>query len=138
MSKIFLETSVFIRYFTGDDEKKFADCVHLLKIIEEGKLRPYTSNIVIFEILFILTRVYKFPKKNVSKDVQKILSMRNLTLIEKTDTKQAIKIFNESNVKYPDCLIAAQIPKGVRLVSYDEDFRKLKVLIATPAELILT
>jgi len=39
-------------------------------------------------------------------------------------------------VKYGDCLIATQIPKGVTLVSYDKDFDKLGVGRKEPAELL--
>ncbi len=136
MEKIFLETSIFIRYFTADDEKKFKDCFHLLEIIEkEGKFRSYTSNIVILEILFVLTRVYKFSKKEVLGGIQKILSLRNLTLVEKTSTKAALGLYKKYNIKYADCLIATQVPKDTKLVSYDEEFLKIKTLaVTTPAD----
>lgn len=130
MDKVFLETSFFIRYFTGDDKSKFKDCVRLLEIVESGRLRPYTSNIVIFEILFVLARIYEFSKKEVLEAMQKILALRNLTLIEKTNSKVAIKIFGKVNVKYPDCLIATQIPQGAKIVTYDEDFTKLPGITA--------
>ena len=135
--KVFLETSIFIRYFTADDKKKFKDCVHLLELIEKGaKVRPYTSNIVLLEILFVLTRVYKFSKKEVLEAVQKILNLRNLTLIEKTNTKEAMKTFQRLNIKYADCLIATQVPAGATIVSYDADFSKIKNLsVALPGEL---
>lgn len=136
MDKIFLETSVFIRYFTADDKKKFKDCLHLLELIEKGaKIRPYTSNIVILEILFVLTRVYKFSKKEVLEATGKILDLRNLTLIEKTNTREAIKIFQRLNIKFPDCLIATQVPKNTKIVTYDGDFSKIKLIEAiTPSE----
>lgn len=129
VDKVFLETSVFIRYFTADDKKKFKDCVHLLEIIEKGgKIRPYVSNIVILEILFVLTRVYKFSKKEVLGGIQKILDLRNLTLIEKTNTREAIETFQRLNIKFPDCLIATQVPRSSKIVTYDEDFSKIKNL----------
>lgn len=137
MDKIFLETSVFIRYFTADEPKKFKDCVKLLETIENGKLRPYTSNIVIFEILFVLTRLYRFSKEEVLDGIKKILGIRNLTLIEATNTKEALKLFEKYNIKYPDCLIATQVPAGVKLVSYDADFSRIgKLNIVTPAEFL--
>jgi len=125
VDKLFLETSIFIRYFTEDDPRKFQDCVRLLEIIEKGKLRPYTSNIVVFEILFVLTRIYQFSKKDVIEAIKKILTLRNLALIEKTNTKRAIKLFEKYSIKFPDCLISTQIPQGVKIVTYDDDFKKI-------------
>ena len=125
MDKLFLETSIFIRYFTEDDPRKFQDCVRLLEIIEKGKLRPYTSNIVVFEILFVLTGIYQFSKKDVIEAIKKILTLRNLALIEKTNTKRAIKLFEKYSIKFPDCLISTQIPQGVKIVTYDDDFKKI-------------
>lgn len=137
MSKVFVETSVFIRFLTADDHQKFKDCTVFFKKIEQGKLRPYTSNIVLLEILFLLTKLYKFPKTKVLKDVSQILNLRNITLIEKTDTRKALKIFNQYNIKYADCLITTQVPPKTLLATYDEDFVKLKTLkTLTPNEVI--
>ena len=88
------------------------------------------------EILFILTRFYRFPQKKVLDAIKKILRLRNLTLIEKTDTPRALRMLAKYKVKYGDCLIATQIPKGVTLVSYDKDFDKLGVGRKEPAELL--
>jgi len=131
VEKIFLETSVFIRYFTADDKKKFKDCVRLLEIIEKGKARPYTSNIVIFEVLFVLARIYKFSKKEVLEGIQKILDLRNLTLVEKTNTRKALETFQKLNIKFPDCLITTQVPRNSKIATYDEDFAKIKTLSVT-------
>lgn len=133
MVKIFVETSVFMRFLTADDPQKFKDCVVFFEKIEQGKIRPYTSNIVILEILFLLTKLYKFPKAKVLRDLNQILSLRNITLIEKADTRRALKMFGQHNIKYADCLIITQIPPKTTLVTYDEDFAKLKaVKTATP------
>src|SRR3989344_1080529 len=137
MVKVFVETSVFLRFLTADDAQKFQDCVALFEKVEQGKIRPYASNVVILEILFLLTKLYKFPKAKVLSDIGKILNLRNLTLIEKTDTKMALNLFNKFNIKYADCLIAGQVPKATILLTYDEDFKKLKNYnIAAPAEVI--
>lgn len=137
MNKVFLETSFFIKYLTADNETKFQDCVRLLELVEAGRIRPYTSNIVIFEVLFVLTRLYGFTKEESLDSVKKILDIRNLTLLENTNTKRAIKIFEQNNVKFPDCLITTQIPSGVKLVTYDTDFSKINsALTATPADFL--
>ena len=137
MAKVFVDTSVFIRFLTKDDIEKYEDCREFLGKIEEGQIRPYISNIVVLEIQFVLIRGYKFPKKEVLKDIEEILSLRNLTLIERSDTKKALSLYKKYNIKYPDCLISLQCPEGAKIVTYDEDFAKLPgIHAAKPADFL--
>ena len=134
MTKAFIDTSVFIRFLTRDDQQKFNDCVRFFELVEEGKIRPYTSNIVILEIQFVLVKLYNFPKDKVLLDIEKLLSLRNLTLIDKTDTIKALALYKKHNIKFADCLIATQVPTSTKLVTYDEEFSKVPmILVATPA-----
>ncbi len=135
--KIFLDTNIFIRFLTRDNEKMFDECRKLFEFIRMGKIVPYTSNIVLLEIVFILTRQYKFPKNDVRKDLEKLINLRNLTLIETADTKDAVRLFGNTNIKFSDCYISTQIPTGVTLVTYDKDFKKISSISAkTPAEVL--
>lgn len=137
MTKVFVETSVLMRFLTADDAQKFQDCLALFEKIEQGQIRPYTSNMVVLEALFLLTKLYKFPKTKVLIDLHKVLDLRNLTLIEKTDTKAALNLFEKFNIKYADCMIATQVPKAIILLTYDEDFKKLTGFkIFTPAAVV--
>lgn len=134
--KIFIETSVFIRFLTHDDPVKYEHCKLLFEQVEAGTLRPYVSNVVILEIVFVLTRLYKFEHDVVHEAIQKLLTLRNITVIEKTNTNQALQYWNSHNIKYGDCLIASQVPTGVTLVTYDSDFEKfLNIEIVTPDKL---
>lgn len=135
--KVFIETSVFVRFLTCDDEEKYQDCERLFRLVEEGKIRPYVSNVVVMEIVFILTRHYNFRKKKVLDAVKKLLKLRNLTVREETDTPTALKLFSKHKAKYGDCLIATQVADDMSLVTYDGDFAKLGHLkTLTPAEII--
>lgn len=137
MIKIFLETSLFIRFFTQDDPKKGQESTELFKIVEQGKARPYTSNIVLMEVIFILTKWYRYPKQQVLEDTYRILSIMNISLVEKTDTRKALQYFKIFPIKYGDCLIASQVPKEVTLVSYDREFKRIPAIdLVTPEEII--
>lgn len=136
-NKVFIETSVFIRYFTRDVESKYQDTLGLFDKIESGKISPYTSNTVIQEIIYILSRHYKFPKKSVVQDVKTLFELRNMTIVDKTNSLLAIDYFSKYNIKLGDCFIATQIPKGVPIVTYDADFKKIKSIKAmTPGEVL--
>jgi predicted nucleic acid-binding protein len=66
------------------------------------------------------------------------IKLRNLTIIDKTITAKALEYYQKYNIKLGDCYIAAQIPVGCTLCTYDKDFSRLSFLkVATP-DMILT
>lgn len=135
--KVLLDTNIFLRFYVKEDAVTHQECIHLLNVCNQGSHRPYTSNIVISEVIYVLSRLYKFPKNEVLAAVEDLLNLRNLTIIEKTDTPKAIELYKKYNLKIGDCLIATQVPAGVVFCSYDADFHKLSELqILTPRQLI--
>ena len=135
MKKLFLDTNVWLRFILEDNEQA-KGCRELIAQIEAGRWRVYTSTIVLLEINYVLNSIYKIKINKVIKDIELILKTRNLTLIEKTDFRQALKLYRQTKIKLTDCLIAAQLPREMTLVSYDQDFKKLPVLLKNPSDLI--
>ena len=119
---------MFVRYFTCDDEVKYKEVVRLYEKVSEGQIVPYVSSIVLLEVYFVLKSVYGFEKKKCIKAIEGIVGMRNCVVVEKTDTKLAMKYLVETGVKFSDCMIATQVPKNVKLVTYDEEFGKIKAI----------
>ncbi|MFC1790032.1 PIN domain-containing protein [Patescibacteria group bacterium] len=133
--KVFIETSVLVRFLTRDDEEKYRDCEIFFEKIGSGELRPYLSSIVVLELIFVLTKLYKFPKKKVLKDVGLLLGLRNLVLVERIKTAKALSLFSKFKAGYADCLLASQVPLGVVLVTYDKHFSQMSFLnTVSPAE----
>ncbi len=133
--RVFIDTSIFIRFLTQDDQVRYRDCLEFFKLVENGVIRPYTSNIVILEIIYVLVSLYKFPKVQVLKAIEAILKLRNL-VIYKTDTIKAIEVFQKFKIKYGDCLIASQILNLI-LISYDTEFTKIDwIKVVEPIDLV--
>lgn len=137
--KVFLDTNIFIRFLTKDDESSYKNCKDLLQQIQNGRFRPYTSNIVVMEILFVLNNLYKTPINKAISDVKTLLALRNLVIIERTNTKKALEMSSKFRVKYADCLITAQLErKDIVLCTYDKEFKKIfNGKIKTPEDIIL-
>ena len=135
--KAFIDTSVFIRFFTNDDPEKFQDCLEFFEVVESGKIRPYISQVVIFEIVFVLSRLYSFPKEKILLAIDEICNIRNITVIEVTNTRSALDLYGVYSIKYQDCLIVTQIPQGCTLVTYDDEFKRVPTITPrTPMELV--
>lgn len=136
MTKIFLDTNIWLRYFLKDNDQYYF-VQKLIEAIEEGNFLPYTSGIVFLELAYVLERTYKLPHKKVCEHLEAVSEIRNLTILDSLETKKVLKTFNLVNVKYADCLIAAQIPEDMLLVSFDRDFTKFPALkLTVPKDLL--
>lgn len=134
--KIFIDSNIWLRFFLADDEKSFKACQKLFQRIEAGKIKPYTSTIILLEVGYILSSIYKIPMAAVFQDLKDVLATRNLTLIEKTDFVNCLALSRDLKIKLADCLISLQIPRDAFLVTYDKDFKKFKNLkVLVPEEL---
>lgn len=134
--KVFLDTNIWLRFLTADNEALYQKCLSLFENIERGRIKPYTSTIVLLEIHFVLAKIYQISKENILKDLFVILKTRNLTLIEKTNFPKALYYYQKYQVKLADCLIASQLPKTTILCTFDQELRKIKeIKIAIPQEL---
>ncbi len=135
--RIFLDTNIFLRFLVAENIQTHKSCKKLILTIQSGQIIPLTSNVVFQEILYILTKQYHFSKTRTVLEISKLLHLRNLTIIEITRTSEAIDLYRKYNIKFGDCLIATQIPKGVTLCTYDTDFSKLSFLeVKSPAQII--
>lgn len=127
--KIFLDTNFLLRVFLQDNQLQFESCKNLISQIEEGKFSVYTSSIVFLEISYVLKSVYKLPYQAIIDILDSVLEIRGIIIIEKTNTKLAFEFYKKYKMKFTDCLIASQLPKGIILVSFDEELSKIKEIV---------
>lgn len=124
----FIDTNLFIRYFTRDDEEKAQKVLALLKRVEEDKERVIVSSLVIFEVIFTLESFYKVPKKEIKELMLPILKMKGLKLSNKEIYEGALDTYVKKNISFTDAFNCAFVlKKGIKeIYSYDEDFDKIK------------
>lgn len=134
---IFLDANVLLRYLVADHHEPFEDCRALLANVQEGAMRPYVSSIVLLEVAYVLSSVYKVSRSAIVKDIATILELRGLVIVEETHFRDAFVLHQKTGVKLADCLIATQVSKGVTLVTYDRDFAKLPgITVKTPRDIV--
>ena len=135
MKKLFLDTNLFLRFFLKDDENQYQNVYNLFAQIEEGKFKPYASSIVFLELNYVARNIYKLSINEILDYIDAVKKMRGMTIIEKTDAEEATNLYGKYRIKLGDCFIATQLPKGAILVTYDEDFKKIKEIQSqTPEE----
>ncbi|KKQ76749.1 MAG: PilT protein domain protein [Parcubacteria group bacterium GW2011_GWA1_38_7] len=126
MKTYILDTNVFLRIFSGLDSVQKNECSLLLKRIEKGDVIGIVPNLVLSEIVWVLSSHYKHSKTDVISAVKSIINIVKIKFVDKS-------------VKFIDSQIASipQVYDGKwSVVSYDRDFDKLGVKRVEPKDLL--
>ncbi|AEH23192.1 PilT protein domain protein [Thermodesulfobacterium geofontis OPF15] len=123
----FLDTNIFLRYLTKDDEEKAYKVLDLLKKIERGEEKAITSPLVIFELIFTLQKYYKLLREEIRDLVLPLINLRGLKIPYKAVFEKALETFPNTNVSFADLfnyffMLEHEVKE---IYSYDEDFNKL-------------
>lgn len=133
--KLLLDSNIWLRFLVRDDEASYQECLRLVTYIEQGSIVPYISTIILLEIYWMLTSGYHVSKKDAQQDLDKICSIRGITIIEKTYFLKAFVLHKKTVVKLVDCIIATQLVDDILLCTYDREFKKIPgVKIVTPGQ----
>ena len=82
MTKLFVDTNVFLRFLTNDDPVKAKRAGILFRQATKGQTQLFTSLLVIAEIIWTLESYYHLGKADIASKVETILNTPNLLCAE--------------------------------------------------------
>lgn len=125
----FIDTNIFIRFFTKDDPQKAARCKELFQTAKEREVALRTTETVVAEVVYILSspRLYKLKPSRIRDLLLPILALPNLKISLKTEILAALDIYAEEKIDFEDAILYAQMrARGVEeIYSYDTHFDRL-------------
>lgn len=116
----FVDTNFLVRFKEGN-----AGAVQMMKSIRDGRNGYFLPAIVVEELVWLLTKFYKEPKREIIKFIKALLASGNLKVVYKYDMERAMEVYSQLNVKFTDCVIYGYMKRGDLIVSYDGDFDRL-------------
>jgi predicted nucleic acid-binding protein len=127
MEDLFVDTNIFLRFLLKDDRKKAERCKNLFERARKDKVRLFTSDLVIAEVVWTLESFYELSKKEVSEKVKRLLTLKNLGVPSASLLIEALVIYEEKNIDFIDAYNYILMLNGglKRIASYDEDFDRL-------------
>jgi len=124
----FIDTNLFLRYFTRDDEEKADDVLKLLKRVARNEEKVTTSPLVIFELVFTLESYYKVPREEIKNLLQPLLNLRGLRLDFRDVFESALELYSQEKLSFADAFNACFMQKREikEIYSFDEDFDQVE------------
>lgn len=126
--QIFIDSNIFIRFFTKDDPQK-AELVKdfFLKSLEKDQ--ELVVNFWAFaEIEFVLRRQYSLKKQEILSLLRSIFTIENINIFERELIGKTLLIFEKNKIDFVDALTVGflKIKEIDKIASYDTHFDKLE------------
>ena len=121
----FVDTNVFVRYLTGDDEEKASAFERLLVQAESGKIRLVTSEIVIAELVWVLESFYKLKPSIITELIRAILNTEGLRIKGSDLIEKTLDIYESQKIDFIDAHIIAYMQSNHIETLYSFDKRHL-------------
>ena len=123
----FLDSNIFLRYITRDDEKKAQACFRLFQRLQNGKERAATCEAIVTEIVYVLSsrKHYNLSHQEVSIRMRPLLDLKGLKLPQKQVYLRALDFYaSYLMLDFEDALLLAHMErqKSKEVLSYDTDF----------------
>jgi predicted nucleic acid-binding protein len=127
MPEPFLDTNVFIRHLLGDHHDHSPRATAYLQRIENGELRARITDIVIFEIVFLLERTYHQPKAAIVAALLPLITMPGIILPGKRKFREVFTLYVELNLPFADAYYATLMRKqgATEIITFDRDFDRI-------------
>ena len=128
MTMRFLDTNILLRHLTRDDPKKAEACTRLFQDIEMGKLSAWTSDLVVAEVVFVLSSKgpngYNYTREEIRSGLLPLLALPGLALPSKRFYPRIFELYATHKIDFIDVYHAALVEGDEQreLYSYDRDF----------------
>lgn len=101
-----IDTNVLVRYLTQDDAKQAQAAALFLEALSVER-RGFVSNIVVVELIWVLSRTYKEPRQAIAAILTELFSMPVLVFESPVLLHEALVAYRQSTADFSDLLIQA-------------------------------
>ena len=107
MKAVFVDSNVFLRFFTIDEAGQHDQAAALFAAASAGKVRLVTGPPVLFEMAWTLRSAHKLSKEQVLDAVEAMAAFKGLELSDRHLVEEAVRLARTSGQEYTDAYLFA-------------------------------
>ncbi|MHB8442863.1 MAG: PIN domain-containing protein [Patescibacteria group bacterium] len=122
MKVIIVDANIILRFLVRDHNSQFEKSSALFRKVSEDKVQIYISPLIISEVIWVLYKIYKINKSDITEQLSNLISNSNVIVEEKGIVLKSLKDFSEkNNISFPDAYIAnTSIDNNMEIYSFDK------------------
>lgn len=123
---ILIDTNIFIRHLRGDDKLLSSKAKTVFAHAESGKYEIYVDEVIVAEVVWVLSSFYKETKENIVLRLTDILSQSWIVNPRKSLILKTLALFMKTNHSYIDCwALTVAKDEQLPLTTFDKSLDKL-------------
>jgi len=116
---IILDANYILRFLLNDNEEMYEVSKQVIK-----NNKCLILNEVLVEVVFVLLKVYKVPKKEISQTLISLLNLNTIYSDDKNILIEALEIFgNKRSLDFIDCILCAK-SNQYKVKTFDKKLNK--------------
>ena len=129
MRKYFVDSNVFLRFYSKDDEKQRQQARELWLKAQKKEIELYCGPPVFFEVAWVLDSTYGLSRDEILETLEAMLYTPNLRVLDEETVKDAIKLARTTKQGFADSYIAITAQKlEIGVATFNKQhFSKLEV-----------
>ncbi len=121
-----IDTNFILRYLLADNKDQYKITSEFFKEVKAGRAKAIIKELVIAEVVFVLSSNYKVPRDRIAQSLCQLLPYKGITMEDKEAVIKALTIYANTNLHIVDAILAshAQLSK-TKLLTFDKKLKKL-------------
>jgi len=107
MEQYFVDSNIFLRYYSRDDELQSAQAEEFFLRAKRGEIEIFCGPPVFFEVAWVLKTFYDQPNATILNTLESMLSIPNFTILDAEYVIKAIELARKKSCGFADSYIAA-------------------------------
>jgi predicted nucleic-acid-binding protein len=125
-----IDANVLIRFLVESPQtisEKFKGVFTFFPKIERGEIHVYLSELVLFEVFFVLTKFYQVPQNEAAQKLSLLVSFKGIQMLDKSLISACLEELMKRKIDLVDVyLLELSKKKGIQeIYSFDHDLKKL-------------
>ncbi len=120
---VIVDANVVLRYLLKDHEEFYRKAENLFNDVLTGKRKVLLLHTVVAEVVYVLQKLYRVDRKEISEVLKELLKIKNIKVSDKGILLKALDIFAQKSLDFVDCILCAYSSKFT-IVSFDKDIEK--------------
>lgn len=126
MKRIIADTNAFLRVFLDDIPSQKKTFEKVLQKAKEKQIHLLVPQIVIFEIEFVLRKIYRVPKEKIIENLQTLVPISYIDIESREIFITALDHYSKENISFVDCFLLAKAEsEKAEIFTFDKKLKEL-------------